>query len=134
MPCRRWAAAIFRYNGVTTGLGNGIYAIYTEQPFLTVTRTTPAKSMARMIRRELSVGYGISPMETRESDRVVCARCGRIGLHIRDHAGHGCVVCWLGITFTGGQTLAITKANLTATVASQSKTYGADDPALAAYP
>ncbi|MDP2761147.1 MAG: YDG domain-containing protein, partial [Sideroxyarcus sp.] len=31
----------FRYNGVTTGLGTGIYAVYTEQPTITITADSP---------------------------------------------------------------------------------------------
>src|SRR5207344_149078 len=36
-----------------------------------------------------------------------------------------------GITFTAGSTLTINKADLVGSVANQTKTYGADDPALA---
>ena len=122
----------FRYNSVTTGLGaTGTYAVYTEQPFLTVTANNaskvygtddPAQGYASVTGYVNGDTDGLTGSYARTAGESVGNRSITQGT-VASNVGYG-------ITFTSGQNLTITKASLTAAIPNQTKTYGADDPAV----
>jgi filamentous hemagglutinin family protein len=127
----------FRYNSdeatsnYTAALGAGTFAVYREQPLLDVTVTSSTTKV-----------YGTDdpgPRTFTASGYVngdSAGLTGSFGRNAGESVGSytvtaGSLQSDVGYGFNFTQSLSITKANLTATVANQSKVYGADDPTLA---
>ncbi|MDP2241288.1 MAG: filamentous hemagglutinin N-terminal domain-containing protein, partial [Burkholderiales bacterium] len=118
------------WQGYSLALGStGTYAIYREQPTLTVTANNdskvygandPAQSYASVTGYVNGDTDGLTGSYARTAGESVGIKSITQGTVASD-VGYG-------ITFSGGQTLTINQALLTAAIPNQTKTYGADDP------
>jgi hypothetical protein len=116
----------------------GNHLLYSVQPTLTVTPDNKSKVYGADDPVQTFVAAGFVNDDGVLDNAAIAGLGGSFARTVGESVGSRTITqgsfasgAGYGITFTGGQTLTITAAPLSATIADQTKTYGVDDPAPA---